>query len=111
MLKSKAKVGAKKHSTKAARKAPAKKTETHKPKEPAHARLVAEKLTASASKKPDGNGRLQPKLHAETPVISLPDQPALPAIKSQSGVDLTEKIKELIRLAQEQGYLTYGDIN
>jgi RNA polymerase primary sigma factor len=25
--------------------------------------------------------------------------------------ELTEKIKELIRLAQEQGYLTYGDIN
>ncbi|MDQ6631895.1 MAG: RNA polymerase sigma factor RpoD [Verrucomicrobiota bacterium] len=26
-------------------------------------------------------------------------------------IDLTEKIKELVRLAQEQGYLTYGDIN
>src|SRR5437899_4205771 len=25
--------------------------------------------------------------------------------------DLSEKIKELVRLAQEQGYLTYGDIN
>jgi RNA polymerase primary sigma factor len=32
-------------------------------------------------------------------------------LKSQSGFDLTEKIKELVRLAQEQGYLTYGDIN
>ncbi|HAV62483.1 MAG TPA: RNA polymerase subunit sigma, partial [Verrucomicrobiales bacterium] len=32
-------------------------------------------------------------------------------ITNQSGVDLTEKIKELVRLAQEQGYLTYGDIN
>ena len=32
-------------------------------------------------------------------------------IKSASGIDLTEKIKELVRLAQEQGYLTYGDIN
>jgi RNA polymerase primary sigma factor len=31
--------------------------------------------------------------------------------KSQSGADLTEKIKDLVRLAQEQGYLTYGDIN
>src|SRR5258708_3202961 len=29
-------------------------------------------------------------------------------IKSQAGVDLTEKIKELIRLAQEQGYLTHS---
>ncbi len=30
---------------------------------------------------------------------------------TQSGLDLTEKIKELVRLAQEQGYLTYSDIN
>jgi len=36
---------------------------------------------------------------------------ALGPIKSQSGVELTEKVKELVRLAQEQGYLTYGDIN
>src|SRR6185436_2236986 len=35
----------------------------------------------------------------------------LTPIRSQSGVDLTEKIKELLRLAQEQGYLTYTDIN
>ncbi len=32
-------------------------------------------------------------------------------MKSHSGVDLTEKIKELIRLAQEQGHLSYDDIN
>ena len=25
--------------------------------------------------------------------------------------ELTDKVKELFRLAQEQGYLTYGDIN
>ncbi|MEW6304777.1 MAG: RNA polymerase sigma factor RpoD, partial [Verrucomicrobiota bacterium] len=31
-------------------------------------------------------------------------------IKTQSGIDLTEKIKELVRLAQEQGYLTHNDI-
>ena len=31
--------------------------------------------------------------------------------RSQAGVDLTEKLKELLRLAQEQGYLTHGDIN
>ncbi|HKQ36772.1 MAG TPA: RNA polymerase sigma factor RpoD [Verrucomicrobiae bacterium] len=35
----------------------------------------------------------------------------LAPIRSQSGVDLTEKIKELLRLAKEQGYLTYTDIN
>jgi RNA polymerase primary sigma factor len=32
-------------------------------------------------------------------------------LKSQTGLDLTEKVKELVRLAQEQGYLTYSDIN
>jgi RNA polymerase primary sigma factor len=32
-------------------------------------------------------------------------------VKSHTGVDLTEKIKELIRLAQEQGHLSYDDIN
>ena len=32
-------------------------------------------------------------------------------IKTQSGLDLTEKVKELVRLAQEQGYLTYNDLN
>jgi RNA polymerase primary sigma factor len=31
-------------------------------------------------------------------------------VRSSTGVDITEKIKELVRLAQEQGYLTYGDI-
>jgi len=32
-------------------------------------------------------------------------------VRTHSGLELTEKVKELIRLAQEQGYLTYGDIN
>src|ERR1043166_3683143 len=36
---------------------------------------------------------------------------ALVPLKGQFGADLTEKIKELLRLAQEQGYLTYNDIN
>src|SRR5262245_45976829 len=31
--------------------------------------------------------------------------------KGQGAAELAEKIKELVRLAQEQGYLTYGDIN
>jgi RNA polymerase primary sigma factor len=30
---------------------------------------------------------------------------------AESGFDLSEKIKELVRLAQEQGHLTYNDIN
>ncbi len=31
--------------------------------------------------------------------------------KSSGSLELAEKIKELVRLAQEQGYLTYSDIN
>jgi len=36
---------------------------------------------------------------------------ATPVIKGQASAEVTEKIKELVRLAQEQGYLTYNDIN
>jgi RNA polymerase primary sigma factor len=32
-------------------------------------------------------------------------------IKTKSGVDLTEKVRELLLLAKEQGHLTYDDIN
>ncbi len=32
-------------------------------------------------------------------------------ISTQAGVDVTEKVKELITLAREQGYLTYDDID
>ena len=33
------------------------------------------------------------------------------AIKSMAGIDLTEKVKDLLRLAREQGHLTYEDLN
>jgi RNA polymerase primary sigma factor len=33
------------------------------------------------------------------------------AIKTKSGIDLTEKIRELLVLAKEQGHLTHDDIN
>jgi RNA polymerase primary sigma factor len=41
---------------------------------------------------------------------------ARPAVKAQTsksapGVEVSDKVKELVRLAQEQGYLTYNDIN
>jgi RNA polymerase primary sigma factor len=38
-------------------------------------------------------------------------QQTLGSIKTQAGLDLTEKVKELIRLAKEQGHLTYEDVN
>src|SRR5467141_1106053 len=58
----------------------------------------------------DGNGHLA----NDSPIAEgqlAQARPAIGSIKSLSGVDLTEKIKELVRLAQEQGYLTYNDIN
>ena len=47
---------------------------------------------------------------------AAPDKPLLSPASSESGKNspgpgFTEKIKELVRLAQEQGYLTYGDIH
>ena len=36
---------------------------------------------------------------------------SLGSIKTQAGLDLTEKVKDLLRLAKEQGHLTYDDVN
>src|SRR5712691_1802063 len=71
---------------------------------------AAAKPGHAGARNADGNGHLATDL----PIAegqSAQAQPAIGSIKSQSGVELTEKIKELVRLAQEQGYLTYNDIN
>ncbi len=70
----------------------------------------AESVKVSSNGK--GNGAVEK--HRLKIELMHPQEAALAGTnnyKSQSGVDLTEKIKELLRLAQEQGYLTYGDIN
>src|SRR5205823_11768454 len=64
---------------------------------------------ASARLSANGQARLA-SLQTHGAQISVAEQ-AIGTIKSQSGIDLTEKINELVRLAQEQGYLTYNDIN
>jgi RNA polymerase primary sigma factor len=46
---------------------------------------------------------------AQQPVAAVPAD--LAPIKTQAGLDLTEKVRDLVRLAQEQGHLTYDDIN
>src|SRR5207302_7742135 len=38
-------------------------------------------------------------------------QQSLGSIKGRAGLDITEKVKDLIRLAKEQGHLTYDDVN
>jgi RNA polymerase primary sigma factor len=40
-----------------------------------------------------------------------PDNGRLEQLKSQTGVDLTDKMRELVRLAREQGHLTFDDVN
>src|SRR5882672_8197646 len=65
-----------------------------------------------ASRSPAGNS-----VPNSGPTVAPPSAPAgqdnpNPAMAPSVGaVDLTAKIKELVRLAQEQGYLTYNDIN
>jgi RNA polymerase primary sigma factor len=45
-------------------------------------------------------------------IVSLASaEESIGLIKSRAGVDLTEKVKELLRLAKEQGHLTYDDVN
>jgi len=62
--------------------------------------------TSPASVQANGHASSEQTQEAQNAAIG-----SLGTIKSQAGVDLTEKIKELVRLAQEQGYLTFSDIN
>ena len=43
--------------------------------------------------------------------VSSPAGPDLRVVRQAAGLELPEKVKELVRLAREQGYLTYNDIN
>src|SRR5262245_54697718 len=59
----------------------------------------------------NGNGS------ARRQILPLPDEEmqkveqALGSIKSRSGIDLTEAVKSLVRLAHEQGYLTVDNVH
>src|SRR5580765_7700035 len=73
-------------------------------------------LEIAPAQKEGGRARGRPRRTAEGEVslesASLADaQQALGSIKSRAGLDLTEKVKDLLRLAKEQGHLTYDDIN
>ena len=62
------------------------------------------------SKKKVAAAAVPPKSEEETNRLLLEKLSGMEPLKTQSGVDLTEKVKELVRLAQEQGSLTFGDI-
>jgi RNA polymerase primary sigma factor len=80
------------------------KTETH----------AGEKTAAKGSKKSDTK---QTKAHGkEAPAASKADsakalQPAATPISIIDQPDVQEKLRELIKLAKEQGYLTFDDLN
>jgi len=60
------------------------------------------------------NGEARPSLNGELKQAASTLAQAhelLGSIKTRSGVDLTEKMRDLLRLAKEQGHLTYDDVN
>src|ERR1039458_2468046 len=75
-----------------------------KPRTPPATQPASQSANRSAVRKSAANG---PDVVALAPA-SADASPV--ATGNQAGFDLAEKIKELVRLAHEQGYLTYGDI-
>src|SRR6266571_6203232 len=76
--------------------------------QPLPASPPAGRASGASPTPPGSNGQLRTVHTTHHPAFK---EQSIGTIKSQSGFDLTEKIKELVRLAQEQGYLTYTDIN
>src|SRR5438046_127378 len=120
MVKSKARKRVPKAGAKKSGKATSKITKHSADKSQQKSRTVPASPSSASSKLP-GVGEVSAKLNANgqsrstnlqaiAAPVSAAEQ-AIGAIKNQSGIDLTEKIRELVRLAQEQGYLTYNDIN
>ncbi|RYD82443.1 MAG: RNA polymerase subunit sigma, partial [Verrucomicrobiaceae bacterium] len=69
---------------------------------------------AKAAKEPQGdNGHTPASISASTPAAAAaPAQPIHPALLSSlDQPDMQEKLRELIKLAKEQGYLTFDDLN
>ncbi len=58
-----------------------------------------------------GSSRSAPPLeNGGSSITHVPEHAADLAMRSAAGVDLTEKIRELLGIAREQGHLTHGDI-
>ena len=67
---------------------------------------VSKPAMSDPKSKPVGSAALSAESACKNGAITQGDDG-----KPRPALDLTEKIKELVRLAQEQGYLTYNDIN
>jgi len=66
--------------------------------------------TRAETRNGNGNGNGHAKISSQSK-MPHPSVPQPPALNSQSPVDLTETIKTLLHLQQENGYVTYDDIN
>src|SRR2546422_849174 len=85
----------------------------------ARAGRSADRLPATVSGAPANKSNVVPKRSGEPaqamspPTVAANGGARLAAdlIRTKSGVDLSEKIRELLILAKEQGHLTYDDIN
>src|SRR5436190_16994540 len=86
---------------------------------PARAGRSADRRPATVSGAPANKSNVVPKRSGETARAMSPPtnaanggaRLAADLIRTKSGVDLTEKIRELLVLAKEQGHLTHDDIN
>src|SRR5436190_1101240 len=86
---------------------------------PARAGRSADRRPATVSGAPANKSNVVPKRSGETARAMSPPtnaanggaRLAADLIRTKSGVDLTEKIRELLILAKEQGHLTYDDIH
>jgi RNA polymerase primary sigma factor len=91
------------------RKAKAKKIIRKTTRRPKPAAPVA---TASPARRGRGRPPKAPRSQLALENTPLADaQQALGSIKTGTGLDLTEKVKDLLRLAKEQGHLTHEDLN
>jgi len=97
-----------------AKKAPPKKAVAKKaaPKKAAPKKSVAKK---AAPKKKAAKKKVLKKLSAALMArtkanLAKKDIKKISEVKTEAGIDLTEKFKELVLLAQEQGYLTHEDV-
>jgi len=69
----------------------------------ARTKSILEEIQRQAKAKAKDKSKNKSKTEEELEELNPPS--------GKSGVNLTEYVKELLSLAQEQGYLTYGDIN
>ncbi|MBC8324839.1 MAG: RNA polymerase sigma factor RpoD [Verrucomicrobia subdivision 3 bacterium] len=94
----------------AAKKAAPKKTAAKKaaPKKAVAKKAAPKKKKATKKKAPK---KLSAALMARTKAnLAKKDIKKISEVKTEAGIDLTEKFKELVLLAQEQGYLTHEDV-